>query len=348
MTQRRFYWFAQIGGWTFFNLGELIGLILIYPNQNGRLGYLFGTALVNIIAGISLTHFFRLVFKKYHWIRLPIYQLVIRSLLVTFLITFLLAALNIPIDEQLIRTEKINWAIRDISYLFSLGKPVLIWMLIYIFYSYFNERKNDLIEKIKLQSSVKETEAKVLRAQMNPHFMFNALNSIRALIIEDPHRAQQGITQLSNILRSSLVADRRTTVSLKEELKTIEDYLALEKVRYEERLQVKWDVDDNTLGVQLPPMMLQTLVENAIKHGVQKAIRWGFVEINTFLQNNRLHIKIRNTGQLESNKEHSESSGFGLANTKQRLHLLYGDAALFKIYQEDELTVCAEVILPVQ
>lgn len=347
MTQNRFYWFAQIGGWTIYNLAEIIGLILIYPNQTGRVGYLLGTAIVNIIAGVSLTHFFRLIFKKYHWIRLPIYQLFIRCLFVTLLITFILAALNIPIDEQLIRIQKINWAIRDLSYILSLGKPVLIWMLIYVFYSYFNERKNDQIEKIKLQSSIKETEAKVLRAQMNPHFMFNALNSIRALIIEDPQRAQQGITQLSNILRSSLVADRRTTVSLKEELKTIEDYLALEKVRYEERLQVKWEIDESTLGVQVPPMMLQTLVENAIKHGVQKAIRWGFIEINTYRQDNRLVIKIRNTGQLESEKEHSDSSGFGLANTQQRLHLLYGDTATFRIFQEDELTVCAEITLPI-
>jgi LytS/YehU family sensor histidine kinase len=181
---------------------------------------------------------------------------------------------------------------------------------------------------------------------MNPHFIFNALNSIRALVYEDPTKAQQGITQLSNILRSSLIADRRTTISLKEELRTVEDYLALEKVRYEERLQSKWDIDDNTLGIQVPPMMLQTLVENAIKHGVQKAIGWGFIEINTSIIKDKLHIKIRNTGQLHSTDSDSESSGFGLKNTAQRLDILYGAASSFKIYQEDNLTVCAEIGIP--
>ena len=181
---------------------------------------------------------------------------------------------------------------------------------------------------------------------MNPHFMFNALNSIRALVIEDPTNAQQGITQLSNILRSSLIADRRTTISLKEELRTIEDYLALEKVRYEERLQTKWVVDADTLGIQVPPMMLQTLVENAIKHGVQKAIGWGFIEINTSLVDNKLYIKIRNTGQLFSTESDSESGGFGLKNTAQRLDILYGNEASFKIYQENSLTVCAEITIP--
>ena len=347
-TTKRSYWLAQLLGWSFYVLTELLGYIMNYQINFQKLNQLVGNFVINALIGILLTHVFRIYFKKFNWIKLPIYQLIFRCLLVVIFITLILVALNIPLDELLVNTENINWLLRDINYMVNNGKPVLIWMLIYVFYSYTNERKNDTIERLKLESSVKETEAKVLRAHMNPHFMFNALNSIRALIIEDPTRAQQGITQLSNILRSSLIADRRTTVTLKEELKTIADYLALEKVRYEERLQIKWDIDENTLGVQLPPMMLQTLVENAIKHGVQKAIRWGFVEINTTLQGNKLHIKIRNTGQLSNEKGHSQSeaSGFGLENTIQRLRLLYGDAAHFAIFQEDELTVCAEITLP--
>jgi LytS/YehU family sensor histidine kinase len=179
--------------------------------------------------------------------------------------------------------------------------------------------------------------------------MFNALNSIRALVLEDPQKAQQGITQLSNILRSSLLADRRKTVTLQEELRTIEDYLGLEKVRYEERLQIKWDISVNTLKIQVPPMMLQTLVENAIKHGVQKAIGWGFVDIQSKLEDKKLYIKIRNTGELKSKSEkhlEAKTGGLGLKNTAQRLELLYGNASHFKIYQEDKLTVCAEILIP--
>jgi LytS/YehU family sensor histidine kinase len=108
-------------------------------------------------------------------------------------------------------------------------KPLMIWTLFYYASHYF-ERKSEIeVEKVRLESSIRETESKVLRAQMNPHFMFNALNSIRALILEEPEKAQKAVTQLSNILRSSLLADRRKTVSLSEELRTVEDYLALEK-----------------------------------------------------------------------------------------------------------------------
>ena len=260
--------------------------------------------------------------------------------------TDLLVALNLPLDAKYTGKLLTESPILAIEYFINLSKPLFVWVLIYLFYHYSEEKRLKEVEQMKLKSSIKETEAKVLKAQMNPHFMFNALNSIRALVLEDPSKAQQGITQLSNILRSSLIADRRTTISLKEELRTVEDYLALEKVRYEERLQTKWDVDDDTLGIQVPPMMLQTLVENAIKHGVQKAIGWGFIEINTGLENDNLHIKIRNTGQLFSTESDSEAGGFGLKNTAQRLDILYGNDASFKIYQENNLTVCAEIIIP--
>ncbi len=303
-------------------------------------------AVANILLAIFLTHAFRYIVKKYNWIHLPLPQLALRVSLGVFVMTNFMVALNLPLDVKYTGQLLSNNPILAIEYFINLSKPMLVWVLIYVFYHYSEEKGQREIEQLKLRTSIKESEAKVLKAQMNPHFMFNALNSIRALIYEDPTKAQQSITQLSNILRSSLIADRRTTISLKEELRTVEDYLALEKVRYEERLQTKWDINDNTLGIQVPPMMLQTLVENAIKHGVQKAIDWGFVEINTSIVGNQLYIKIRNTGQLRSTDSDSESGGFGLKNTAQRLDILYGSEASFKIYQEDGLTVCAEIVLP--
>ncbi len=342
MNKNKLYWTCQIVGWTLFCFNEIFS----YSIQFGYENQLIFQAIINFFIAISLTHAFRYVVKKYNWITLPLPQLTIRVLFGVLVMTIILIALNLPLDAQYTGTMLIEKKILIIQYFVDLVKPFLFWVLVYIFYHYSEEKGQKEIEGLKLKSSIKETEAKVLKAQMNPHFMFNALNSIRALVIEDPAKAQQGITQLSNILRSSLIADRRTTISLKEELRTIEDYLALEKVRYEERLQTKWDVDANTLGIQVPPMMLQTLVENAIKHGVQKAIGWGFIEINTSLIDEKLYIKVRNTGQLFSTESESESGGFGLKNTTQRLDILYGNEASFKIYQEDSLTVCAEITIP--
>lgn len=348
MNKNRLYWLCQGLGWGFYSLTELTGYFAVFSFSWQELEAILGNALANTFAGITLTHSFRLIFKRYHWIKLSLSSLLFRTGLAVICMTTLMTALNIPLDNAIIDTSSMNWAMRDLIYLISQSKPVLIWVLIYVFYHYSNERRQDEIERLKLQSSIRETESKVLRAQMNPHFMFNALNSIRALILEDPVRAQAGITQLSSILRSSLIADRRKTVELRDELKTIEDYLALEKVRYEERLQVKWEIAEDTLAIPVPPMMLQTLVENAIKHGVQKALRWGYIDIASRIESGFLHLTIRNTGELSIPTTHQDHSGFGLQNTEQRLHLLYGPEATFRIFQENELTVCAEVRIPLQ
>ncbi|AWV98978.1 sensor histidine kinase [Arcticibacterium luteifluviistationis] len=346
METKKSYWIYQIIGWSLYFFSDLLNYFTIFSFDFDEFNKLIGNLIVNVAAGISLTHIFRIIFKRYHWIKLPVTQLIIRCAAVVAIITFVLAAINIPMDRDIINTEKMNWALRDISYLINLTKPVLIWVLLYVFYNVANLRKNDAVERVQLESSIKETEAKILRAQMNPHFIFNALNSIRALITEDPKKAMSGITQLSNLLRSSLVSHRRTTVSLKEEIKTIQDYLSLEKIRYEERLQIKWDIAKETEGIQVPPMMLQTLVENAIKHGVQKALRWGFIEISSHLEGQTLLIIIRNTGKLEGTDSKSSSGGFGLENTKRRLHLLYGNKSEFRIFQENHLTVNAEIRIP--
>ena len=348
MGNKKAYWFYQIFGWSVYFLADLLNYFAVFAFNFEEINRLIGSSMVNIAAGISLTHIFRIIFKRYNWIKLPVGQLVIRCTAVVGVITFVLAAINIPMDSDFINTEKMNWALRDISYLINQTKPVLIWVLVYVFYSYANERKNADVERVRLESYMKETEAKVLRAQMNPHFVFNALNSIRALVTEDPKKAMDSITRLSNLLRSSLITHRQTTVTLKEELKTIEDYLSLEKVRYEERLQVKWNIAPETQGVQVPPMMLQTLVENAIKHGVQKALRWGFVELRSRIDQDQLVINIRNTGKLTDKPASSKSTGTGVENTRKRLHLLYGNKSSFRIFQEDHLTVNAEIRLPLE
>lgn len=350
MNQRQLYWAFQIVGWVFYSLSDLAYFVIfLQPNLNELNGMMINS-FIYVITGISLTHFFRIVFIRYDWIKLPVEQLVIRCLLGVLLITSLFTAINISLYDEYIaeRTTNISWIFKDFAYIINFCKPMVIWVLIYIFVSYTSELQKNSIERIKMQASIEASEAKILRAQINPHFMFNALNSIRALIIEEPKKAQNGITQLSNILRSSLVANRRTTIPLKEELRTIEDYLALEKVRYEERLQSTLEIDENTLNVQVPPMMLQTLVENAIKHGVQKAERWGFIEVKSELLDGMLEMNIRNTGVFVDHNSHEDHSGFGLENTRRRLNLIYGAEASFNIFQEEPNVVHAIVKIPLE
>lgn len=311
-------------------------------------GDYFYFALANIFLAIILTHLYRLMISRWHWVRLPFMQLVPRVMGSVLVLACIMTLINLPFDTQLIPQYLEKEPFLVLGYVASWGKSMLAWVLSYTAYHYVERTRDAEIEKILLKTSIRETEAKVLRSQLNPHFVFNALNSIRALVLENPEKAQQAVTQLSNILRNSLLADRRKTVELREEIKTVQDYLALEKVRYEDRLTSRIDLDPSTLYLQVPPMMLQTLVENAIKHGVSKAVGGGFVELTSWLdeaQTTNFHIRIRNTGVL-GDKE--ESGGFGLKNTSQRLELLYGPEATFEIVQDAPDVVCAEVTIPLQ
>lgn len=345
--KHKIYWFCQVFGWTLVIMVEWFSFWLDDDSYNPDMIYL---AMANIVLGISLTHSYRHIIRRWNWVRLPFVQLAPRVLLSVVVLAGIMTFVNLPFDRSMYPELFVDEPVVLFGYMMNWGKTMLAWVLSYTVYHYVERTRDAEIEKILLKSSVRETEAKVLRSQLNPHFVFNALNSIRALVYEDPIKAQQGITQLSNILRNSLLADRRKTVELREEIKTVEDYLALEKIRYEDRLTSRIDLDMRTLYWQVPPMMLQTLVENAIKHGVQKAVGGGFVEVTSWIESREkehdlLHIRIRNTGVL-GDKE--ASGGFGLKNTAQRLELLYGAPAEFIIAQEQADVVCAEVIIPNQ
>ncbi len=342
MSRTKLYWILQIFGWYAWLANET----LLYANSYGWTLDWFVAADLNVIIAVLLTHNFRKIIKKYGWVEISIDKVIPRILLAVAFMSIFMALVNVPLDSFLLRDkEEANlWSpFYILQYIFNWAKPLMIWTLFYYASHYFERKSEVEVDKIRLESSVKETESKVLRAQMNPHFMFNALNSIRALILEDPDKAQKAVTQLSNILRSSLLADRRRTVSLSEEMRTVDDYLALEKIRYEERLQIRKNIYPDTLTVQVPPMLLQTLVENAIKHGVSKPVKGGFVSLESKISGKNLLITISNTGTLET----TDSGGFGLENTAHRLELLFGPESKFSIFQASKEVVTAEIIIPI-
>jgi LytS/YehU family sensor histidine kinase len=211
-----------------------------------------------------------------------------------------------------------------------------------------NYKKKE-IESLIWEAAVKDYELKTLKSQLNPHFMFNAMNSIRALIEEDPESAKIAITKLSNILRYSLQMERMERVPLEDEIETVKNYLDLERIRFEDRLKYKIDIDRVTNKIEIPPMMIQTLVENSIKHGIAKRTEGGEVQLKskmiTTSNGPKLKIEIRNSGHFNEQQLKS-SNGFGVSNTKHRLNLLFGDEAHFAIMNENGNTVLAEIEIP--
>jgi two-component system, LytTR family, sensor histidine kinase AlgZ len=223
---------------------------------------------------------------------------------------------------------------------------ISVWCAVVLTANEVNHRRSAETEALRLALIAQTSQFHALRSQLNPHFLFNCLNSLRELVDEDRDRAKQVIDQLSALLRYTLRADRVETVSLKEELEAVKDYLTLEKVRFEERLRTSFDIDPGSLEVRLPPMLLQTLAENGVKHGIARLPAGGDLAIVTQALDGNLRVEITNTGKLSDATE--GSSAVGLDNARERLRLMYGDSASLTLAAAGESKVRAEVVIPLR
>lgn len=229
----------------------------------------------------------------------------------------------------------------DIIFTFIL---ISLWLLLYMVWHYLERNRKDELDRLTLEKTVKDLELKTIKSHINPHFIFNSLNSIRALVDENPRRARTAITELSNILRSSLQMEKMETVALSKELDIVKDYLALEQMRFEERLRIEMDIDEDTFNQPVPPMMLQTLVENAIKHGISKRINGGVIKIISKFTDSDFVLIVQNTGKLDKNK----SEGFGFKSTRDRLKFLCNGKAYFNVEEIEDNIVQSKIVMPLK
>lgn len=321
----KYYWWCQLGGWFFWMFLNIV-LANYYHRPMGATYFL--NQICMVIVGIGLTHILRIVVISANWLQYSLDKLIIRLAIAVTVCALLMTLIRGVINIYL------HLGSKDEERLFSLwmfiGASLLLttWTMIYFLWHYFQKDQQYKLDKLQLESVVKDLELRTIKSQLNPHFLFNALNSIRALIDENPERARTAVTELSNILRGSMQTEKLATVSLENELNTVRDYLALEHIRFEQRLKVSFDIDPETRGLPVPPMMLQTLVENAIKHGISKSVEGGILNIGSHIQGVKHVITIQNTGQLGNN---IHNGGFGLQSTRQRLELLYKEKAAFMI-----------------
>ncbi|WP_245805662.1 sensor histidine kinase [Chitinophaga jiangningensis] len=294
-----------------------------------------------MLSGFIATHLFRLLVRRWDWQSYPLEK----QLLLFFAMWIGSGTLMYGVYYLLVLYVLADEVTDVLGGLMTFYLVLAPWWGIYFLYHYVEKSRMAKLDQLTLQATVKELELKTIKAQLNPHFIFNALNSIRALVDENPQRARTAITELSNILRSSMAAEKSETVSMEKELNIVKDYLALETIRFEERLRVTYDIDPDTLGLQVPPMMLQTLVENAIKHGISKEISGGYVYISSKLKGLQHEIMIENTGQFVEKTKNGH--GFGLESTRQRLSLLFGNRASFEIRNKTGDLVEARVLMPI-
>ncbi|NJN27066.1 MAG: histidine kinase [Cyclobacteriaceae bacterium] len=329
----------QAGGWA---LLAIVNILFSYVQGTLNSYYIFYALLVTLWFIFS-SHIFRYFINKWGWVNVKVRDVVLKVFVCILLLTVTNFVAHI-IFLYLLGILEISYDLDPLNILGTLLSTFFIyfvWTLFYFIYHYFEKYNTAL----KYEALKNEIELNNLKSQLNPHFIFNALNSIRALIDENPAKSKDAITQLSSILRSSLVINRDKLTSFNEEIDTVRDYLDLEKIRFEERLRVSYAIDPGSKHFAVPPLMIQTLVENGIKHGISKLQQGGEISLITRVENEMLCISIRNNGQF-AEKKNLDGEGLGLANTRQRLKLLYGQKASFQIYNEDDNTVLTEVILP--
>lgn len=339
------YWIFQMVGWGLYCLGYIFFYLTILT---WREPYFYQQLTVHAITGLALTHLMRSVIQRLGVLEYTFKKQVIVMLLLSLCFSFLIGITAVTTENLLgIQDEKsmqhsfLNLVVR---FTISYYQFILLWNLIYFVYHYIQKARQQKIDQARLESLLKELEIRTIKAHINPHFIFNSLNSIRALVVEDPERARSAITQLSNILRNSMQGDKAEKSLFEKELSVARDYLALEQIRFESRLRVSYDIEEDTLDQPVPAMVLQALIENALTYGVSNEVNGGSIEICSHFNNSHHIFGVKSTGNYEKYlAERSE----GIAKLRNRLDLLYGNGAGFELKYTVAGFVDAEVSVPV-
>jgi len=305
------------------------------------------------VAGFALTHGLRALIRRRGWLALPPGALGVRIVFATLLvaaITYGLAtALSqavfdnpvAPITQAFYQRLDHEGQLRNEAIFFVIVYAA--WIAAYLAITLQRQRYRTEVRQAQLGEALRAAELRLLKSQLNPHFLFNALNGLRSLIADEPDRARDAVTHLARTLRYTLASSDEDLVTLERELEMVDDYLALESMRLAERLRVERDIDPAARGTRVPSMLLQTLVENSIKHGLEPKAEGGTLEINAEIVDGQLAVHVRDDGKGFAPKA---EGGVGLANIRQRLQAMYKGRAELIISVPPVGGTCATIKVP--
>ncbi len=328
------FWRLQIVGWVIYMFFIYITFLSVARPENFvSLLYIKG---FRAIVGFCLTSIL--------W---RIYRRLIKKFSINSIIIFVLC-LSIIFGCLWTGIEQIyNWQVFD-SYDFYGRLPrlprialdyavtTMAWSAIYFGIKYWQQWQTERENALQATVLAEKAQLEMLRYQLNPHFLFNALNSIRASVDEDKKRAKKMITQLSEFLRHSLLSGETKEIPLREELEAVENYLAIEKIRFEENLETEFDIEEEAKDFKVPCFLLNPLVENAIKHGLQTSPKPLKIKISARLDGWKLFLEVSNTGNLDKTST-ADGTKIGLKNVRERLEKLFPGKSSFKLKEVNGL-----------
>lgn len=344
MQNNTLFWRMQIIGWLVFALLNLAGRgYFIYFHLSELINTLVLTGSLFVSTTLLRWHYRRYLDVSH--VLKGLLHIVAASLVSGFVAIAIYAAIIIPNLTYIFKVEApLVWQ------QLLLGSPTLLfitlgWSSIYVVFKKQRALKQSQQQQASLKHSLEVAKLDVLLSQVNPHFLFNAINNIRALILEDPHKARAMLADLSEVMRYTMVVDKEALVPLSQELEVVEHYLALNSLQFEDKLKVSLAIDPQTERFPLPTMIVQLLVENAIKHGIGKQRNGGEIAISSQRVDKTWQIKVTNTGQLQP-EQSNDHTGIGLTNIRQRLAWQYQDKAALTLQVKGENKVEAIISLP--
>jgi len=329
------YWICQLAGWGLYATSQFAGAILIVHLPWLRAA--LETLLLNG-AALLLTHRLHFYIKRQNWDASRPRPLAARITLASFVLAAPLALIapltslrllhdpgEIPGDPFSISQLPLAPALTVVLHWLNWAAVFACWQIVYFVIVAARRRRFAELRQSELARALQQAELRLLKSQLNPHFLFNSLNTVRSLIVDDPQRAQNAVTRLANTLRYTLSAGQEERVPLARELEIVADYLEIESIRFEARLTIHYRVSTAAAAVQIPVMLLQTVVENAIKHGIAELPGGGVLEICGVLHDGTLHLEVTNS--RPPGPAPKPEPGTGLRNAAERLRLLFGPAA---------------------
>jgi two-component system sensor histidine kinase AlgZ len=299
------------------------------------------------LAGISLTQGFRMTAKRFEWLALPPGPLFLRVAASTVLLAALSYLVIVTLSQAVYGTPVapiLHTFYGRLSESGQLRNQFILsvalysaWVTLYVAFA-MQRRRHQLAGKLQA------AELRLLKSQLNPHFLFNALNGLRSLIAEEPARAREAVTKLARTLRYTLASGDEDLVSLERELEMVEDYLSLESMRLAERLRVERKIEAVARTSRVPAMLLQTLVENAIKHGIAELKEGGTLRIEARVVDDELRLIVTNPRPRDG--ANSPGKGLGIRNSTERLRLLFGARGSLRLDLSQPGVAVAEARMP--
>lgn len=346
-NKQKLYWICQLLGW---GLVSIYWAYVVYSRDNYGVFYTLLNYISDISIGVILTHLYRYVASNKGWKLLSIKQL-LKRVVPSILILAVFYVIICNFKWYMFRIYAVKEPTNFIDAMLY-WDPILltglrlmsIWILAYHLYHYYQKEVVTAKKNAQLSILIKQTQLDNLSAQLNPHFLFNSLNSIKSLVIENPNVARRAIDLLSDLLRSSLYDKDTDLITIEQELSLIDDYIELEKLRFEERLQLESTIDASLLKFKIPTLSIQLLIENAIKHGIDLKVGGGKILLTIKQQANSIQISVSNPGSIKKNKK----SGLGLKNLQQRLDIQYKGGAYFILKEIEKDLVCAKITIPIK